>query len=269
MKHKKGKEIVYKEQVTKLLLLLLEIAGHDTTYSDSFEEDYRKRLKFQKQTDWKRFRASIDLLDDTEYALMSFFKYQLGDLKNKNSDLGEVYLRLYGILNAVYLQMNAFKELSKLLNYPKRDIVSKDFEKLDIYKLRGIAGSHTVDYLYDKETFTQQKNIHRTTSFRIVQMHLEKTGSKIVTIDENNLTFEFNLLICLYEYERIATELLINLINHSIKTLVYDKDTKIEMRRRLEELLLNLMDYTTLDENKKYNELETEKWHKMIERNKL
>jgi len=55
---------VYKDQITHFLLLLLEIAG-----SDDFEEAYRKRLKFQKQTDWKKFRASVDLLDDTEYAI--------------------------------------------------------------------------------------------------------------------------------------------------------------------------------------------------------
>jgi len=127
-------EIVHKEQLTHLLLILLQVAGNDAEYSKDFEEAYRKRLKFQKQTDWKRYRASVDVIDDTEQAILSAFKYQLGDLKNNNQDYGETYLRLYGILNAVYLQMNAFKVIANLLNYPKREQVMKTFESLDIYR---------------------------------------------------------------------------------------------------------------------------------------
>jgi len=259
-------ETIHKEQITDLLLKLLEIGGRDIKNSDNFDEDYKKRLKFQKKTDWKKFRASIDLLDDTEYALMSFFKYQLGNLKNQNKDTGELYLRLYGILNAVYLQIEAYKQLSNLLNYPDRDKVKKKFEQLDIYKLRGIAGAHTVDYLYDKETLGKQKNINQTTSFRIVQMHLEETGSNIVALDENNITFNFNLLYCLYEYERIATELLVNLIKHSIKTLIFDKETKTKMRERLDELMPNLIDYSKIDENKEYIEKKYKRIKRMFER---
>lgn len=250
MVNKQEKKIVYKEEITKLLLFLLEIACYDVKNSKNFEEDYMKRLKFRKQTDWKKFRASIDLLDDTEYAMISFFKYQLGDVKNENNDFGELYLRLYGILNAVYLQINALKELSNLLNYPNRNKLSKKFESLDIYKLRGIAGAHTIDYMYDKDTLETQKDISKYTSFRIVQAHLGKTCNNIVAIDENNLLFEFNLLNCLIEYEKFATELLIDLINHSIVTLVHDKETKNELRERLHVLLPDLIEYKSIDENK-------------------
>jgi hypothetical protein len=265
MKKKTSIEIIYKEQLTHLLLWILDIAGQDIQNSKDFEEDYKKRLKFQKKTDWKRYRASVDLLDDTEYALISFFKYQLGDVRNKNNDPGELYLRLYGILNAVYLQMNAFKELSNLLNYPDRNNVPKSFECLDIYKLRGIAGAHTVDYLYDKETLIKQKGIQRSTSFRIYQMYLEKTGGKIEVIDENDLIYTFNLMTCLLEYEKIATELLLNLIHHSIKSLVSEKKTKKKMQDRLKEYLSNLVDYSKLDENRKYKEREHRKLKKEIE----
>jgi hypothetical protein len=261
-------EVVHKEQITNLLLAILSVAERDTRYSDNFELDLQKRLKFQKITDIKKFRASIDLLDDTEYALFSFFKYQLGDLKSENKDFGELYIRLYGILNAVYLQISAFEELSKLLNYPKRVKISKDFKKLEIYKLRGIAGSHTIDYLYDNETFAKQNNIHRTTSFRIVQMYLEKTAKKIVAIDENNISFEYNLYDSLLEYERIATKLLISLINHSINQLVNDKETKSNLKERLDELLPNLIDYSKLDENKKHHNAEMKRIKRMVSKHK-
>ncbi len=252
MAEKRIKEVTYKSQITHLLLNLLEIAGRDTQYAENFEEAYRKRLQFQKQTDWKRFRASVDLLDDTESAIQSVFRYQLGDLSNNNKDCGEMNLRLYGILNAVYLQMSAYKVIANLLNYPERDNITSFFEQLDIYKLRGIAGAHTVDYTYDKQTLVNQKGIHKKTSFRVVQMHLENTGRKITVLDENNITYEFNLLKILAEYEKLATDLLVRLITHSINSLVNTKEDKAFFRDRLKELLPNLMDYSKLDQNKKY-----------------
>ena len=249
MVKKDKKEIVYKERVTSLLLLLLEIAGKDTKNAEDFDEAYKKRLRFQKQSDWKRFRACIDLLDDTEYAIINCFEYQLGELKNIKNDLGEIYLRLYGILNAVYLQMNAYSTLSNLLNYPHRKLIQKEFENLDIYKLRGIAGAHTTDYLYDKETMEEKRPKNRKTSFRIVQMYLEKTGSKIVALDENEILFEFNLLEILIQYENIARKLLVGLIEHSIETIVFEKENKNEMKNRLYALLPLLLDYKTLNKN--------------------
>ncbi len=246
------KEEVSKERITHFFLSLLQIARQDIASSDDFEEALRKRLKFQKKTDYIKFRASVDLIDDTEYAIMSAFEYQLGYLGRRHKDIGEMNLRLYGILNAVYLQMNAYEEIAKLLNYPFRDTISKEFKELDIYKLRGIAGSHTVGYLYDKDILSKNPNIGKTTSFRIIQMHLEETGSNIVVLDENNISFEFSLLECLQEYERKATNLLIELIKHYISTLVYDKQVKKELKESLNDLVPRIIDYSKMNKNEKY-----------------
>ncbi|MFA5970778.1 MAG: hypothetical protein WC780_00395 [Lentimicrobiaceae bacterium] len=259
MKKRPKTEITYKSQVTHLLLLLLQIADSDSQDSADYEEAYRKRLKFQKQTDWKRFRASVDLLDDTENAIRSAFEFQLGDQRNNNDDFGETYLRLYGVLNAVYLQIGAFKEIAKLLNYPFLKNLNKTFENLEIYKLRGMAGAHTVDYIYDAKTLKMQEGINKTTSFRIVQMHLEKTGKNIKLLDENNITYDYNLLQILTDYEKIATTILIDLIKHAVKTLVYQKDQKKLILESIEEYILNLLDYSALDKNKDFWEKEFRK----------
>lgn len=241
-------ETTHKEQLTYLLLLPLQIAGAEAEREKDFEEAFRKRLKFQKQNDWKRYRASVDLLDDTEYAIISGFEYQLGDINNQNRDIGEIFLRLYGILNAVYLQMSAFKEIANLLNYNSGEKISENFERLDIYRLRNIAAAHTVDFRYDKE-FQSKYGIKKSTSFRIIQSCLEKTGSYILAQDENDIRLEFNLLKALTEYEKRATELLVELIHHTIKTLVHKKEDKNEVRRRLDELLPYLPDYGKMNKN--------------------
>ena len=78
------KEIVHKEEITYFLRHMIDIAGNEVKQGIDYEKQFKKRLKFQSKTDWKRYRASIDLLDDTEYAIISAFEYQLGDLGNKN-----------------------------------------------------------------------------------------------------------------------------------------------------------------------------------------
>lgn len=244
-------EVVYKEQITRLFLVILEIAAKDVKNDSNFETNYQKRLKFQKITDWKKYRACVDLIDDTEYAIFSAFQYQLGDISN-NKDFGEKYLRLYGVLNAVYLQMNAISNLANLLNYPQRNEIMPNFQNLDIYKLRGIAGAHTTDYMYDKITLASYSSIHKNTSFRIVQMHLEKTGSKIVVLDENNIQFEFNLLSVLSEYENIEREIIVSLINHMIDTMFFKQEQKIELRKNLNNLLPKLIIYANVNKNNDY-----------------
>ncbi|HEA28573.1 MAG TPA: hypothetical protein ENH91_01025 [Leeuwenhoekiella sp.] len=253
---KENEKAVQKEQITDFLLLILRISESEVKNSTDFNEAFRKRLKFQKKTDYKRFRASIDLLDDTEYGIISAFTYQLGDLKNKNDDIGELNLRLYGILNAVYLQMNAFEEIATLLNYSSRKEIQEIFTQLDIYKLRGIAGSHTVDYKYDKKTLLDNPLIHKTTSFRIVQTYLEKTGKKIAFVDENDFWAEYNLINVLWEYEKIATDLLINIIRFAIKKLIPKKQGRKEIEDRLNELIPKLIDYKKLDKNQNYGQKE-------------
>lgn len=260
------KEIVYKNRITNLLLHLLEEAGIDTRNATDFEEKFRKRLKFQKRTDWKRFRACVDLLEDTEYAIRSVCEYQLGDMSNDNDDMGEMYLRLYGILNAVYLQMNAYEEIAKLVNYPERDKISSQFETLDIYKLRGMAGAHTIDYRYDKKTQSQRPGIHKTTSFRLIQMYINKSGNRIIVLDENDLSFEFNILEILIEYVNNSTDLLIKLVKHSVKTLVFNKDHKNEILRSLKELLTNLVDYSKINCNQNYLDKENRRLTKLIQK---
>ncbi len=263
---KENEEVIHKEQITDFLLLILRISENETRNATDFNEAFRKRLKFQKQTDWKRFRASIDLLDDTENGIISAFTYQLGDLENENNDFGEINLRLYGILNAVYLQMNAFEEIATLLNYSSRSEIREIFTQLDIYKLRGIAGAHSVDYKYDKETLENNPEIYKTTSFRIVQTYLEKTGKKITVVDENDIWLEYNLINLLSEYEKIATDLLIKIIRFAIKRLILKKEGRKEIEEGLNESIPKIIDYKTLDKNKDYWKRESKKLGKEIEK---
>lgn len=239
MESTEAPEIYYKEDVAGILLSLLEIAGIENRGSTDFEREYQKYLKFQQEIDWKRYRASLDLLVDTDYAIQEVFKYQLG--KKEGSTKAEHYLRLYGVLNAVYLQMSAYKTIAMLLNYPLRNNVERDFKELAIYQLRNLAAAHTLDYEYDDAV--------KSRTFRLMQADLSYSGNRITMISENGEQFDYNLLRVLSEYDQLATQLLINLTKHAIEKLVFKKGYRVELTARLKQRLEGLINYSTLNKN--------------------
>lgn len=264
--NKQNVDTYYRNDICNLLLWHLQRAGRDAEKDKSapFEDAYRKKLKLQTVTSWKKLRACIDLFEDTEYAIISAFMYQLGDKTIKNQDFGEKNLRLYGILNAVYLQISAINGLANLFHYPNPKSIEKEFRELSIYSLRGIAGSHTINYELNSEFLNENNGINKITSFRIVQVHLNKTGDRIVAIDENNIQIEFNLLEELHKYKEFSTSYLIKIINHSIESLVTKKSDRIEMINKLSELTSNQIDYHEINENKKYIEKIKKRYKKYL-----
>jgi hypothetical protein len=94
-----------KKKCAMALLSCLDWGCHAKSNFD-IEENIRKRLKFQYKFDTIRFRSCIDLIEDTEDAICYFSKYGLQKYNPKiDREIGELYLKLYGILNAIYLQI--------------------------------------------------------------------------------------------------------------------------------------------------------------------
>jgi hypothetical protein len=168
-----------------------------------------------------------------------------------------MYLRLYGVLNAVYLQISAFEELACLLNFSGRKKVQELFYQLDIYKLRNIVAAHTLNYQYDLKILGKEK----TTSFRIYQADLEETGSNIKVLSEHGNLLSYNLIYILTEYEIIARDLLIKMAKFAINSLVIDTAYKKELNERLDALLPNLIQYEKINKNKVHieNEIKRQK----------
>lgn len=249
---------VYKEEIINLLLIPLQSASIKNRNNVDFENQYRKDLKFQDNLDWKDYRACVDLIVDTEYAIENAFEIQLGDLRDKGNNPGEMYIRLYGILNAVYLQIGAIRKLLNLINHPERDTLGEGLTALDIYKLRGMAGAHTVDYMYDEKFLMQNPDLKRYSSFRLIQSSLNKTGARIQLVDRNSNVFTFSLLESLGEYERIVWEMIINIIEFVRTKLVHNKSHRLLMRSQLEAKLPGLIDYVSIDKNKEWQRNSTD-----------
>ncbi len=187
-----------------------------------FRETVIKRLKFSDIKDWNVLCSLMDVLGDTELAKENFIKYDLTG-PTKISDYGEQYLRLYGILNAVYLQKSAlisFIELVKLTG--KKDIIKK-IDGLKILELRHIAGAHTIDFLEEGV-----KNPHQLQRAML-------THSQIKTSDSKGTFKDFNLKELLAEYNGFAETIIIQATEKFINTVLKNGGQKLkDYHERLE-----------------------------------
>ena len=57
-----------------------------------------------------------------------------------------MYLRLYGVLNAIYLQLGGIIDLMKLFNIREQKQIEKQLKSLEIIEFRNKVGSHTTKY---------------------------------------------------------------------------------------------------------------------------
>lgn len=111
----------------------------------------REVLKLSKDEDWAFLCSAMDIIGDACLAIDNFLKFGL-DGPTKYEEVGERYLRLYGILSATYIQQEAVLKLFQLVNVRPSLKEGKDMiEALEIRHLRHKLSSHSTNYK-DKKT---------------------------------------------------------------------------------------------------------------------
>ena len=206
-----------KEKLVRLLLTILNWGYDVEVYDDDLYAKVKKRLKLHNEYDTIRMRCCIDLIEDTENAILHICEYGLEKFNYKSNNLGEKYLKLYGILNAVYLQMSCIIELYEILNVPNKYDVTTHFKALQIFELRNVAGSHTVNFQDNSESVPQnvKKNF-----FRITQMQINAKGDKLHAVDGFHNLKEFNLYELIMEYNVLSEEYLYNAMTKYYKSVL-------------------------------------------------
>jgi hypothetical protein len=180
-----------------------------------FRETIVKRLKFSNDNDWNVLCSLMDLLGDTELAKKNFLKFDLSG-PTKIQDYGEQYLRLYGIVNAIYLQKSAIVSFVELVKLNDKKNIVKKIDGLRILELRHIVGAHTVNF-----NDNGVKNPH--------QLQRGFIGDRnIRTRDAKGIFKDYNLKDLLIEYNKFTEELLIKATEKFIETVLSDNKTKRE-----------------------------------------
>jgi len=159
--------------------ILLGILRYTPVKNIYEEEQYRKeltkKLKFEKLTDPDLLRACIDLVEDSQYAIENVYK---NGLQKKEEDLGEMYLRLYGVLNASYLQLGAILDLNRLFNVPNQKAKKEKLKSLKLIEIRNKLASHTTNY--------NIPNSNEIDFYKLAQSTLSKWGGNILIVGKDN-----------------------------------------------------------------------------------
>jgi hypothetical protein len=111
----------------------------------SSSKTIRELLRLNKDEDWDFLCVAMDVVGDASAAIRNFLQFGL-DGPTRYQDVGERYLRLYGLLSAAYIQQQAILKLFKLMNVPNPKAVKVKLDGLKIRDLRHKLASHSTDY---------------------------------------------------------------------------------------------------------------------------
>ncbi len=203
--------------IEKCITLLHEPLGTFAENHDSKKEKFIERIKklygFESVFYWNILLNAIYVLQDTELAKKTFLSFGIeGPCKHK--DAGERYLRLYGILNAMYLQKNALLNLIEIFKLKNKKSLIEKLDSMKIIKLRNKAASHSSNYL-------QNKSKDKITLYEIHQNNLK---SDIVTLCCNQNDFEdYDIIEDIKDFDKILLNTMLELNKKQIKKLFNNK----------------------------------------------
>ncbi len=184
-------------------------------------KELKKKLKFNHEDDCDLAIAAIDLIEDTENAIIEFIENGLGkENESHRVEIGEAYLRLYGVLNAIYLQINGIREIATIFNLQNKNERIADLTSHKIFELRNKIGSHTISYLINK---TKKANKENLDFFRLAQVSLSKKGSNLLVVSHKTKSEEINLSELIYSYNKKAELILFDVCEKSIYSIFPNK----------------------------------------------
>jgi hypothetical protein len=180
-----------------------------------------------KEEDWGFICTAMNIVGDASCAVDNFLQFGL-DGPTKYNDVGEKYLRLYGVLNATYIQQHAIHNLYKLTNVPNARDAMKKIEALKIRDVRHRLGAHSNDYLNNKS--------RKLESF--VPVRISLSGFNCEYINNETLKIAYvNLQDCLTEHMTLMIDLLDKIYEKTVKTLYKsEKKKRDEFIEKLHEL---------------------------------
>ena len=178
----------------------------------------QQKFKLNAKNDWNEIIASEDILEDSNEALKSFLKFGLSG-PTKYNDLGEKYLRLYGVLNAVYQQQQAMLHIFKLFNCPDLKYIKQEFNNLSITQARHKLGAHSINYTVQGDSETEM----------FVPVRVQFNDYELTYFNhKNNESSKIDLKLTLEEHSRLICKTYLLIANKVIKTVYKGNTVKQE-----------------------------------------
>ena len=208
------------------------------TYAKAFRDLVNERLsggtksteellRLNKKDDWGFICTSMDIVGDTSTGIQNFLQFGI-DGPTRYENVGEGYLRLYGVLNAIYIQQQAIHSLYKLMNLPNPKDVKKKIDALRITEVRHKVGAHSVNY--------QNSDTQTIESFVPVRISLSGFNCEYIN-NENLITERVDLKDCLEKHLALMVDVLDKIYEKTVKTVYKSNKKKIEeLNQKLHDL---------------------------------
>lgn len=230
-------EPILKVRVLELHVKALRDLFNGKLQSEENDETWhvfaKRTLRLNDESDWNFICTGMDLVSDTCFAIDHFMRFGL-DGATRYDEFGERYLRLYGILNAAYVQQEATRRICKLCQLANFGRFKSKIENLELRILRNKLASHGVDFI-DRDGQTDGEIL----SFVPVRRSLG--GMRLQFVNNSDMSIHSaNLLSGVEEHIELMTDILYETFSKTTKTLYKGNLAKTaEMASRLEELEKN------------------------------
>jgi hypothetical protein len=195
----------------------------------SFNEMMAEELQIEERQ-LPKVLSALDVIGDTDEAIMHFVSYGLNN-SSKDVQIGEKYLKLYGILNALNMHKEAILALASVFGIDNN--LRKD-DSIDIFnirsKLAGHSTSHTSAGIIPSQAYAPIRMTidNKTLSF----MNMDPLSQESETID---LSKEIETYMKSAEKIIEATKTKISELG-ILEQNDEDDETDLEQVRKLEEL---------------------------------
>lgn len=177
----------------------------------------REILRLSKDCDWNFLCTAMDVVGDASAAIRNFLRFGLNG-PTRYEDVGEIYLRLYGLLNAAYIQQQAVLKLYTLMNVGQPKKIKTKFDSLDIRSLRHKLASHSTDY--------QNTVIQTAETYVPIQLGLGGFNCTYVNNETSN-QYSVNLETAVEEHCRLLIVVMDAIYEKAVKTLYKGQSKKL------------------------------------------
>jgi hypothetical protein len=181
------------------------------------EDAIRNSLKLNSSADWDFLCAAMDIIDDASAAIDHVQQYGLSGA-TKYNNVGEKYLRLYGLLSATYIQQQSALTIFRIMNVPDPKKAKEKFDSLEIRALRHKLSAHSTDYL-NKDTGEKE-------AFVPIRFDLGDTQISYANHTASMQNKKINLTAAIEAHSRLMIDVLDTILDKTIKTIFKGHEKK-------------------------------------------
>jgi len=172
----------------------------------TFSDYIKSKLNIKDLDEWGFLCSCMDLIEDTNLAIENFIKFEV-DGPTKYDDIGEKYLRLYGFLNATYMQQNSVLTLAKIFKVAELSKNKKQIFDLKMREIRNKLASHS-------DSYRKGRNAKKDT---FVLSRIQLSGKRVTYGSNIESNFEnLDLSTLLEEHSTVLLEILDSILEKGI-----------------------------------------------------